>query len=130
MNYLAIHVHVRGHNGDSKFVWDGEGFVLESSNNMKTLISSSIVGMKSLNQKMMKIDKIWFEGEWLYGLGDDGKTYRQSLLWYKDLLKASKTERQEYERRGLMPDCFATISMDLKNRLKSARLKFYSKSIN
>ena len=45
----------------------------------------------------MKINKIWFEGEWLYGLGDDGKTYRQSLLWYKDLLKASDAQRQEYE---------------------------------
>ena len=45
----------------------------------------------------MKINKIWFEGEWLYGLGDDGKTYRQSLLWYKDLLMASEAERQEYE---------------------------------
>lgn len=45
----------------------------------------------------MKINKIWFDGEWLYGLGDDGKTYRQSLLWYKDLLKASDAQRQEYE---------------------------------
>ena len=33
-----IHVHVRGHNGDAKFVWDGEGFVLESSNNIKANI--------------------------------------------------------------------------------------------
>lgn len=30
-----IHVHVRGHNGDAKFVWDGEGFVMEYSNNIK-----------------------------------------------------------------------------------------------
>lgn len=53
--------------------------------------------MKFLVQKMKKINKIWFDGEWLYGLGDDGKTYRQSLLWYKDLLKASDADRQEYE---------------------------------
>lgn len=46
---------------------------------------------------MMKINKIWFDGEWLYGLGDDGDTYRQSLLWYKALAKASEAERQEYE---------------------------------
>ena len=45
----------------------------------------------------MKINKIWFEGEWIYGFGDDGKTYRQSLLWYKDLYKASDSEREEYE---------------------------------
>ena len=52
-------------------------------------------------QKMMKtmnkIEKIWFDGEWLYGLGDDGKTYRQSLLWYKNLFHATQEQRQEYE---------------------------------
>ena len=26
-----IHVHVRGHNGDAKYVWDGDGFTFESS---------------------------------------------------------------------------------------------------
>lgn len=46
---------------------------------------------------MNRIEKIWFEGEWLYGMGDDGKTYRQSLLWYKQLLHASGAQRQEYE---------------------------------
>lgn len=46
---------------------------------------------------MTKIVKIWFEGTWLYGLGDDGETYRQSLLWYKRLLKASPEERAAYE---------------------------------
>lgn len=45
---------------------------------------------------MKKITKIWFDGEWLYGLGDDQKTYRQSLLWYSDLMKASDSERQKY----------------------------------
>lgn len=30
---------------------------------------------------MNKIIKIWFDGEWLYGLGDDSKTYRQSLFY-------------------------------------------------
>ena len=49
--------------------------------------------MKTMN----KIEKIWFDGEWLYGLGDDGKTYRQSLLWYKNLLHATQEQRQEYE---------------------------------
>ena len=53
--------------------------------------------MRFLGQKMKKINKIWFDGEWLYGLGDDGRTYRQSLLWYKDLANASEAERQEYE---------------------------------
>lgn len=58
--------------------------------------------MKSLvkpimKMKMNKIVKIWFEGEWLYGLGDDGKIYRQSLLWYKRLLHANESQRLEYE---------------------------------
>lgn len=46
---------------------------------------------------MDKIDRIWFEGEWLYGLGDDGVIYRQSLLWYGRLMKASDEERALYE---------------------------------
>lgn len=46
---------------------------------------------------MDKIVKIWFDGEWLYGLGDDTKTYRQSLLWYKDLMRASEEDRSRYE---------------------------------
>lgn len=45
----------------------------------------------------MKIGKIWFSEDWLYGLGDDGRTYRQSLLWYKRLLKADPEERELYE---------------------------------
>ena len=30
-----IHVHVRGHDGDAKFNWDGEGFVMEYAHNIK-----------------------------------------------------------------------------------------------
>ena len=46
---------------------------------------------------MDKIERIWFEGEWLYGLGDDGVIYRQSLLWYGRLMNASDEERGHYE---------------------------------
>lgn len=46
---------------------------------------------------MKTISKIWFDSDWLYGLGDDGKIYRQSLLWYKRLKAASPKEREEYE---------------------------------
>lgn len=45
----------------------------------------------------MKIEKIWFEGDYIYGMGDDGKTYRQSLLWYKRLRDATDEERTNYE---------------------------------
>ena len=44
----------------------------------------------------MKIRKIWFDGDYLYGEGDDGKTYRQSLLWYSRLREASEQERSQY----------------------------------
>ena len=42
----------------------------------------------------MKIKKIWFDGDYLYGEG--GKTYRQSLLWYSRLREASEQERSQY----------------------------------
>ena len=46
---------------------------------------------------MTRISKIWFDGEWLYGQGDDGKTYRQSLLWYPRLKEADNDQRAHYE---------------------------------
>lgn len=45
----------------------------------------------------MKIEKIWFDGDYLYGLGDNGKTYRQSLLWYQQLRNATEEERSRYK---------------------------------
>lgn len=44
----------------------------------------------------MKIIKIWFEGDYLYGKDENGKTYRQSLLWYKNLRNATDEERGKY----------------------------------
>lgn len=46
---------------------------------------------------MNRIERIWFDGEWLYGLGDDGAEYRQSLLWYRNLMNASEEQRGRYE---------------------------------
>ena len=34
--HTPVHVHVRGHGGDAKFVWDGEGFFLTESNGIKS----------------------------------------------------------------------------------------------
>ena len=47
-------------------------------------------------ERTMKIRKVWFEDDHLYGEGDDGKTYRQSLLWYPHLREATEEERNHY----------------------------------
>jgi len=41
----------------------------------------------------MKITKIWFENNRIYGLTDDGRTLWQSLLYYRRLLTATEEER-------------------------------------
>lgn len=48
----------------------------------------------------MKIKEIWFKGDYLYGRDENGKEYRQSLLWYPKLRKANDNARMEY-RFGL-----------------------------
>lgn len=45
----------------------------------------------------MKITKIWFENDRIYGLTDDGRTLWQSLLYYKHLLYATEEHRNDYE---------------------------------
>lgn len=45
----------------------------------------------------MKIVEIWFEGDRLYGLTDDGRTLWQSLLYYERLRDATDEERNQYE---------------------------------
>ena len=45
----------------------------------------------------MKISKIWFDGDRIYGLTDDGRTVWQSLLYYRRLRQATEAERQDYE---------------------------------
>ena len=45
----------------------------------------------------MKISKIWFADERIYGLTDDGRTLWQSLLYYRRLRNASEAERSQYE---------------------------------
>ena len=44
-----------------------------------------------------RIERIWFENDCIFGLGNDGSIYRQSLLWYKRLMKATDEQRAEYE---------------------------------
>ena len=45
----------------------------------------------------MRISKIWFADDRIYGLTDDGRTLWQSLLYYRRLRNASDDERADYE---------------------------------
>ena len=45
----------------------------------------------------MKISKIWFADDRIYGQTDDGRTLWQSLLYYRRLRNASEEERNGYE---------------------------------
>lgn len=45
----------------------------------------------------MKINKIWFDNNRIYGETDDGRVLWQSLLYYKRLLNATPAERENYE---------------------------------
>ena len=44
----------------------------------------------------MKSKKIWFDGDYIYGMDERNNTYRQSLLWYSKLRNASAEERERY----------------------------------
>ena len=44
----------------------------------------------------MKIKEIWFDADYIYGRDEDGKEYKQSLLWYPKLRTASADERSQY----------------------------------
>lgn len=45
---------------------------------------------------MIKITEIWFDADYIYGRSEDGKQYKQSLLWYPKLRQASQEERHRY----------------------------------
>ena len=45
----------------------------------------------------MKLTRIWFEDNRIYGLTDTGNTVWQSLLWYKRLNAATEEQRNDYE---------------------------------
>ena len=44
----------------------------------------------------MKITRIWFDFDYIYGVDESGKEYRQSLLWYPALKDATDQERSNY----------------------------------
>lgn len=45
----------------------------------------------------MKLCKIWFDKDYIYGADAEGNEVRQSLLWYPLLLNASDSERNEFK---------------------------------
>ena len=45
---------------------------------------------------LMKIKEIWFDADFIYGRDEEGKEYKQSLLWYPKLRTASAEERSQY----------------------------------
>lgn len=45
----------------------------------------------------MKITRIWFDDDYIYGMDETGKEYRQSLLWYPNLRNATASERLNYK---------------------------------
>ena len=63
-----IHVHVRGHNGDAKFNWDGEGFEMEYVNR-----SSECVNNFSLTTP--KVSTILREGQCAQYQGQRSQAY-------------------------------------------------------
>ena len=55
-------------------------------------------GMSILEKVLkMKISKIWFADDRIYGLTDDGRELWQSLLYYRRLRQATDEERANYE---------------------------------
>ena len=44
----------------------------------------------------MKIKEIWFDADYIYGRDEEGREYKQSLIWYPRLRMASEEERSQY----------------------------------
>lgn len=44
----------------------------------------------------MRIEKIWFDSDYIYGQDDNGVIYKQSLLWYPKLRAANDEQRAQY----------------------------------
>lgn len=44
----------------------------------------------------MKIKDIWFDADYIFGKDEEGKEYKQSLIWYPRLRQASDEERSQY----------------------------------
>jgi uncharacterized protein DUF2442 len=63
----------------------------------------------------MKIDKVWFDEEYVFIKTDNGHIVGNPLLWFPSLLNATKEERNNFEISpfGLhWPDIDEDLSLD------------------
>ncbi|MBQ8064233.1 MAG: DUF2442 domain-containing protein [Prevotella sp.] len=44
----------------------------------------------------MRIKEVWFDADYIYGKDEEGREYRQSLLWYPRLRTASAEAQSQY----------------------------------
>ena len=44
----------------------------------------------------MTIKELWFDADYIYGRDEEGKEYKQSLLWYPQLRQANDEKRMKY----------------------------------
>ena len=80
-----IHVHVRGHNGDAKFNWNGEGFVMEYVHNIKA-------------NDLKRIERMIAEKDYLRSVYTEGAQRASSV--------ARRTLRKVYKRVGFVEKPF------------------------
>lgn len=62
-------------------------------------VEAALIGSPARDEyePTLKITRIWFDADYIYGVDESGKEYRQSLLWYPNLRNASEKERMNYK---------------------------------
>ncbi len=55
----------------------------------------------------MKIESIWFKGDYIYGKTESGEVLRQPLRFYPRLRRATDTQRNDY--------CMSTVGIHWRN---------------
>lgn len=64
---------------------------------MVYFVVSKIIPNFKLQINVMKITRIWFDADYIYGVDESGREYRQSLLWYPALMSATDEDRANYK---------------------------------
>lgn len=44
---------------------------------------------------MIHITKIWFDGDWMFGIDENNNQYKQSILWYWRLVEATTEQKKQ-----------------------------------